>query len=91
MHDVPVEASWLKFYEWSKEYGPIYRQDIFGSVHVWISNEKIAHELLSRRSAKYSDRPDIPNLPNNRGRGHYLALAGRNGQCDRPSSAPSPP
>ncbi|KAI0142969.1 cytochrome P450 [Xylariaceae sp. FL1272] len=78
VHDVPSEASWLKFFEWSKEYGPIYQMKIFGSVHVWISSEQIAHELLSKRSQIYSDRPQIPNLPDNRTKGDYLALTGRN-------------
>ncbi|KAI0594596.1 cytochrome P450 [Biscogniauxia sp. FL1348] len=78
VHDVPPEASWLKFYEWSKEYGPIYQMEIFGTVHVWISSEEIAHDLLSRRALIYSDRPQIPNLPDNRTKGEYLALTGRN-------------
>ncbi|KAK8872507.1 cytochrome P450 [Apiospora arundinis] len=78
IHDVPAEKTWLKFYEWSKEYGPIYQMEIFGSVHVWISSEAIAHDLLSRRALIYSDRPMIPNLPNNRTGGEYLALHGRN-------------
>ncbi|KAI6090997.1 cytochrome P450 [Hypoxylon rubiginosum] len=78
VHDVPKELSWLKFYEWSKEYGPIYQTEMFGSVHVWISSERIAHDLLSRRAVNYSDRPQIPNLPDNRTSGHYLALSGRN-------------
>ncbi|KAI1075410.1 cytochrome P450 [Whalleya microplaca] len=78
VHDIPAETSWLKFYEWSKEYGPIYQMEMFGSVHVWISSEQIAHDLLARRAPIYSDRPLIPNLPNNRTGGHYLALSGRN-------------
>lgn len=78
---MPSESSWLKFYEWSQEYGPIYQMEIFGSVHVWISSEKIAHDLLSRRSAIYSDRPVIPNLADNRTSGDYLALLGRTGKC----------
>ncbi|KAI1121639.1 cytochrome P450 2C3 [Nemania abortiva] len=78
VHDVPSEASWLKFYEWSKEYGPIYQIEIFGTVHVWISSERVAHDLLSRRAAIYSDRPLIPNLPDNRTKGDYLALTGSN-------------
>ncbi|KAI5863304.1 cytochrome P450 [Durotheca rogersii] len=78
VHDVPAEATWLKFYEWSKEYGPIYQTEMFGTVHVWISSERIAQDLLSRRAANYSDRPQIPNLPDNRTSGHYLALMGRN-------------
>lgn len=77
VHDVPAEATWLKFYEWAKEYGPIYGQEMFGSYHVWISSEQIAHDLLGRRNVIYSDRPMIPNLPDNRTSGDYLALLGR--------------
>ena len=80
VHDIPVESSWLKFYEWSKKYGPIYQTEMFGTVHVWISTERIALDLLSRRASNYSDRPQIPNLPDNRTSGHYLALSGRNGE-----------
>ncbi|KAI2464127.1 cytochrome P450 [Annulohypoxylon bovei var. microspora] len=78
VHDVPAESTWLKFHEWSKEYGPIYQTDMFGTAHVWISSEQIANDLLSRRAANYSDRPLIPNLPDNRTSGNYLALSGRN-------------
>ncbi|KAH8902449.1 cytochrome P450 [Coniochaeta sp. PMI_546] len=78
VHDVPSQLSWLKFFQWSKIYGPIYQMNIFGTVHVWISSEKIAHDLLSKRAPIYSDRPTIPNLPNNRTSGDYLALMGRN-------------
>ncbi len=77
---MPPEASWLKFYEWSKVYGPIYQMEIFGDVHIWISSEAVAHDLLSRRSLIYSDRPTIPNLPDNRTSGEYLALLGRTGR-----------
>ncbi|KAL2130751.1 hypothetical protein VTI74DRAFT_5989 [Chaetomium olivicolor] len=77
VHDVPSNASWLKFYEWSKKYGPIYSIEIFGTVHVWISSEAVAHDLLAKRASIYSDRPMIPNLPDNRTSGDYLALLGR--------------
>ncbi|KAI1818858.1 cytochrome P450 [Poronia punctata] len=78
VHDVPHNSSWLKFYEWSKQYGPIYQTEMFGKVHVWISSERIANDLLSRRAGMYSDRPQIPNLPDNRTKGDYLALTGHN-------------
>lgn len=52
---------------------------IFGTIHVWISSERVAVDLLSKRSNIYSDRPMIPNLPNNRTSGEYLALLGRTG------------
>jgi hypothetical protein len=80
VHDIPETGAHLKFYEWSKQYGPIYQMEIFGTVHVWISSEAIAHELLSKRANIYSDRPMIPNLPNNRTSGEYLALLGRTGE-----------
>jgi cytochrome P450 len=79
VHDIPAQAAWVKFHEWSKEFGPIYQHEMFGSVHVWISSERIAHDLLSKRSLIYSDRPLIPNLADNRTSGNYLALLGRNG------------
>jgi hypothetical protein len=50
-------------------------------VHVWISSEKIANDLLSKRASIYSDRPMIPNLSDNRTSGDYLALLGRTGMC----------
>ncbi|KAH8678862.1 cytochrome P450 [Tricladium varicosporioides] len=78
VHDVPSEATWLKFWEWSKEYGPIYQMEIFGTVHVWIASEQIANDLMAKRGSIYSDRPTIPNLPDNRTSGDYLPLLGRN-------------
>ncbi|KAK0622425.1 cytochrome P450 [Immersiella caudata] len=77
VHDIPTSGAWLKFFEWSKTYGPIYQTKMFGTTHVWISSEQVAHELLSKRAPIYSDRPTIPNLPDNRTSGDYLALLGR--------------
>ena len=79
VHDVPSRGAWLKFFDWSKTYGPIYQTTMFGTVHVWISSEQVAHDLLSKRANIYSDRPTIPNLPDNRTSGDYLALLGRTG------------
>ncbi|KAK4214279.1 putative cytochrome P450 E-class, group I [Rhypophila decipiens] len=77
VHDIPTSGAWLKFHEWSHQYGPIYQTKMFGTVHVWISSEQVAHDLLSKRATIYSDRPMIPNLPDNRTSGDYLALLGR--------------
>lgn len=79
VHDVPSRGAWLKFFDWSKTYGPIYQTTMFGTVHVWISSEQVAHDLLAKRATIYSDRPTIPNLPDNRTSGEYLALLGRTG------------
>lgn len=62
--------------------------EIFGGVHVWISDEKIAHDLLSKRNAIYSDRPVIHNLPDNRTSGEYLALLGRTGKHSPGTNSP---
>ncbi|RDW71437.1 hypothetical protein BP6252_08000 [Coleophoma cylindrospora] len=78
VHDVPSKATWLKFHQWSQEYGPIFQMEIFGTVHVWIGSDQIANDLLASRGSIYSDRPMIPNLPDNRTSGAYLPLLGRN-------------
>jgi hypothetical protein len=83
VHDVPSNATWLKFWQWAQEYGPIYQMEIFGSDHVFISSEEVANDLLGKRSSIYSDRPVIPNLPDNRTSGDYLPLLGHNGTVTR--------
>jgi hypothetical protein len=90
---VPSRGAWLKFFDWSKAYGPIYQTTKVGTVHVWISSEQVAHDLLAKRATIYSDRPTIPNLPDNRTSGEYLALLGRTGlslffSCTRRSPNP---
>lgn len=76
---IPAQTSWIKLSEWADDHGPIYAFDMFGTHHVWITEEHIAHDLLAKRAAIYSDRPLIPSLPDNRTSGDYLALLGRSG------------
>ncbi|KAF2632514.1 cytochrome P450 [Macroventuria anomochaeta] len=77
--DVPEKNGFIKFSDWGKEYGPIYQTNLAGSNHVWISSEKIAHDLLSKKAAIYSDRPHIPALiDDNRTSAQYLPLLSRN-------------
>lgn len=80
VHDLPEKCMWVKIHEWAKEYGPIYQTEIFGETHVWITSEKVANDVLSKKASIYSDRPMIPNLPDNRTSGEYLALLGRTGK-----------
>lgn len=69
----------MKFHEWGEQYGPIYQCNLAGTNHVWITRDKVAHDLLSRRSAIYSDRPHIPALEqDNRTSGQYLPLMSKN-------------
>ncbi|KAF1365703.1 cytochrome P450 [Lizonia empirigonia] len=77
--DVPEKNSFIKFADWGKEHGPIYQVNLAGSNHVWISSEKIAHDLLSKKAAIYSDRPHIPALiSDNRTSAQYLPLLSKN-------------
>lgn len=78
--EVPEKNGFIKFADWGKEHGPIYQCNLAGSNHVWISSEKIAHDLLSKKAAIYSDRPHIPALiDDNRTSAQYLPLLSRNG------------
>jgi hypothetical protein len=79
VHDIPTERSWLQFYKWATEFGPIYKHELFGITHVWISSEQVAKDLLAKQGAVFSDRPLINNLPINKTGGEYLPLLGENG------------
>lgn len=77
--ELPEKLSWLKFADWGQQYGPIYTVNLAGHNHVWISKDSIAHDLLSKRAAIYSDRPHIPALiSDNRTSGQYLPLMSKN-------------
>lgn len=78
--DIPSDRSWLQFSDWAKEFGPIYQVQIMGDTHIWISSERIASDLLSKRGAIYSDRPNIPNVADSKTSGKYMALMGNNGK-----------
>ncbi|KAH6635755.1 cytochrome P450 [Chaetomium tenue] len=80
---IPDDVSWVKLSDWGKKHGPIYEFELFGTRHVWITEEKTAQQLLSKRAAIYSDRPLIPSLPDNRTSGDYLALLGRSDMWKR--------
>jgi hypothetical protein len=81
VHELPERNSWMKFHEWGLKYGPIYQCNLAGVNHVWITRDEVAHDLLSKRSAIYSDRPFIPALEqDNRTSGQYLPLMSQNGE-----------
>ncbi|GJE86824.1 cytochrome P450 [Phanerochaete sordida] len=48
------------FYEWSKQYGDVLHLNIFGKSVVVLNSHEAANDLLDKRSAIYSDRPDFP-------------------------------
>ncbi|EIW84452.1 cytochrome P450 [Coniophora puteana RWD-64-598 SS2] len=55
-----VSAPWKSYKRWSETYGPIFRTRLVGFDIVVISDERIARELLDRRSGKYSSRMWFP-------------------------------
>ncbi|EIW76581.1 cytochrome P450 [Coniophora puteana RWD-64-598 SS2] len=55
-----VREPWKGYKRWSETYGPIFRTRFVGYDIVVISDERIARELLDRRSGKYSSRTLFP-------------------------------
>lgn len=58
--DIPPKHSWLKFKEWSDQYGPLMRLNIAGREHYVASTEKVANDLLRERGGIYSSREQLP-------------------------------
>ncbi|KAF1815461.1 cytochrome P450 2E1 [Eremomyces bilateralis CBS 781.70] len=84
VHEIPEKLGWIKFADWGKEYGPIYQTNLAGNNHVWISTDEVARDLLSKKSAIYSNRPHIPALiDDNRSSAQYLPLLTRNDSWNR--------
>ncbi|KAK8060686.1 hypothetical protein PG996_010616 [Apiospora saccharicola] len=57
LHQVPKSLQWFHFYHWSREHGPIMHLSMAGQSLILLSTNQTAQDLLSRRSAHYSDRP----------------------------------
>jgi hypothetical protein len=57
LHQMPKSLQWLHMYHWSKKYGPVMHLSMAGQPLIVLSSHQAAHDLLNRRSAKYSDRP----------------------------------
>ena len=82
IHDLPIQYMWLKFYEWSNTFGPIYYTEMLGAKFVIVSDEKIAEELLVKRAKVNSDRPRMMSVTDSKsteGGMEYLPLMGKNG------------
>ncbi|KAG6854559.1 hypothetical protein C0991_004895 [Blastosporella zonata] len=57
--DIPTGFQWTTYTEWAKKYGDLLYINVLGTHLVIINSEEIADELVEKRSANYSDRPDI--------------------------------
>ncbi|KZW01067.1 cytochrome P450 [Exidia glandulosa HHB12029] len=57
--DVPPKDGYLKFTKWKKTYGPIFELKVLDRTIVVINSHSVAVDLLDKRGAIYSDRPDM--------------------------------
>ncbi|KAH7928414.1 cytochrome P450 [Leucogyrophana mollusca] len=55
-----MDAPWVTYTEWAAAYGDLVYTRFFQQDIIVISSEKVAKDLLERRSHIYSDRPELP-------------------------------
>ncbi|EKM54990.1 uncharacterized protein PHACADRAFT_119876 [Phanerochaete carnosa HHB-10118-sp] len=61
--DMPDNPSWTTYIRWSEEYdSDILRLNVLGSNIIIVNSLEAANDLLDKRSAIYSDRPEMPML-----------------------------
>jgi cytochrome P450 len=60
IHQVPAKHPWLKFHEWTKQYGPIFKLKLGKDTIIVLGNYETAHTLLNQRSGNFSSRPRMP-------------------------------
>ncbi|KIJ34803.1 hypothetical protein M422DRAFT_34906 [Sphaerobolus stellatus SS14] len=58
--NMPRRKAWMIWSAWKKTYGDIISLSIFGRNIIVLNSAEVAFELLHRRSAIYSDRPNLP-------------------------------
>jgi hypothetical protein len=83
LYAINFSKAWVQFHEWAHQYGPIYQVTIFGTPWVWISDTRIATELLSQRAHKYSDRIALHNVKDTKDNGEFLPLLRHGGKSPR--------
>ncbi|TCD70035.1 hypothetical protein EIP91_005287 [Steccherinum ochraceum] len=54
---MPTKLPWLRFFEFSKQYGPVVSFNAAGQTVIVLNDLKSTFELLDRRGANYSHRP----------------------------------
>lgn len=57
LHQAPESHPWLQYFAWGQLYGSVVHLDMLGQSVIVISSVEAAHDLLSKRGARYSDRP----------------------------------
>ncbi|EXJ75912.1 uncharacterized protein A1O5_00420 [Cladophialophora psammophila CBS 110553] len=58
LHQFPLKKPFIKFHEWSKQYGPVVGLKLGPQNVVVLNNYRSVKELLDKRGAIYSSRPD---------------------------------
>ncbi|KAJ7488421.1 cytochrome P450 [Mycena latifolia] len=56
---LPLERQWVTYESWAREYGDIVHVSSFGQHIILLNSETAVLDLLERRSAIYSDRPEL--------------------------------
>ncbi|PWY93142.1 putative cytochrome P450 [Aspergillus sclerotioniger CBS 115572] len=59
VHQAPKSYGWRAYHEWSQQYGPIIHVNMLGQPLIILSTSEVAHELLAKRGATFSDRPRL--------------------------------
>ncbi|KAF2026772.1 cytochrome P450 [Setomelanomma holmii] len=59
LHLMPKEKAHLQFQKWAEEYGPVYSLILGTKVMIVLSSDQAIKDLLDKRSAIYSSRPDM--------------------------------
>lgn len=59
LHLMPREKAHLQFEKWAREYGPVYSLILGTKVMIVLSSDQAIKDLLDKRSAIYSSRPDM--------------------------------
>ncbi|KAH8114932.1 cytochrome P450 [Phellopilus nigrolimitatus] len=55
---MPADFQWLTFADWGKKFGDVIYTNIVGRPIIILNTVEAARDLMDKRSANYSDRPD---------------------------------
>jgi hypothetical protein len=58
LHQIPSKGRHLQFEKWAREYGPVYSLMLGTKAMVVLNSDVAAKDLLDKRGAIYSSRPE---------------------------------
>jgi len=56
---MPLQDPHLQFQKWAKEYGPVFSLILGTKVMIVLSRDQAVKDLMDKKSAIYSSRPDM--------------------------------